>query len=55
MIEAMFGLQYGGFIAASYTITIVVLGALIAWVWLTYRARKRALNALKKSGFGRSG
>ena len=55
MIEALFGAQYGAFIAASYAITAVVLASLIGWVWQTYRVRKRTLAALEKAGFGRNG
>ena len=55
MVEALFGAQYGGFIASSYAISAAVLIALVVWVWLTHRSRSRALKALDDAGFGRNG
>lgn len=55
MIEALFGAQYGGFIASSFAISAAVLLALVIWVWLTFHSRRRALKALDAAGFGRNG
>jgi heme exporter protein D len=35
------------FIAASYSASLLVLGALILWVLLDYRAQRRALHELE--------
>ena len=43
------------FIASSFAITAAVLVALVLWVWLTYRSRRKALDALDAAGFGRNG
>jgi heme exporter protein D len=42
-----------GFIVAAYAVTVVIVGALIAWVMLDYRAQQRALAELDKRGIGR--
>jgi heme exporter protein D len=41
------------FIAASYAAAVIVIGALIAWVSLDYRAQRRMLAELKLQGFTR--
>jgi heme exporter protein D len=41
------------FIIASYLAAIVVIGALIAWVTLDYRAQKRVLGDLDAQGVTR--
>jgi heme exporter protein CcmD len=55
MIDTLLGTQYGGFIASSFAISATVLIALILWVWLTFRSRRKALKALDDAGFGRNG
>jgi heme exporter protein D len=46
-------MQYFGFIFASYAITALVLGALIAWVILDHRGRRAELAALEAQGVRR--
>lgn len=41
------------FIVLSYAATLVVLLALVAWVWLDHRALKRTLSALDAQGVTR--
>jgi heme exporter protein D len=41
------------FIAASYAAAVIVIGALIAWVTLDYRAQRRTLTELEKQGVSR--
>jgi heme exporter protein D len=41
------------FIVAAYGATIAVVGALVAWVVLDYRAQLRALADLERRGFSR--
>jgi heme exporter protein D len=41
------------FIAASYAAAIIVIGALVAWVSLDYRAQRRTLADLELQGFTR--
>jgi heme exporter protein D len=41
------------FIAAAYAAAVIVVGALIAWVVLDYRAQRRALADLEMQGFNR--
>jgi heme exporter protein D len=41
------------FIAASYAAAVLVIGALIAWVSLDYRAQRRTLADLELQGFTR--
>jgi heme exporter protein D len=43
------------FIAASYAAAVIVIGALIAWVMLDYRAQRRTLAELELQGFTRGG
>jgi heme exporter protein D len=42
-----------GFIVAAYAVTIAVVGVLIGWVMLDYRAQRRALDDLEKRGVSR--
>ena len=41
------------FIVAAYAVAGAVIGGLIAWVMLDYRAQKRALADLEKLGIRR--
>ena len=41
------------FIAAAYGASIVVIGALIAWVMLDYRMQRRILAELEAQGVSR--
>jgi heme exporter protein D len=41
------------FIVLSYAATLIILLALIAWVWLDHRALKRSLSALDAQGVTR--
>jgi heme exporter protein D len=41
------------FIAAAYAAGIVIIGALIAWVVLDYRAQRRTLAELEMQGISR--
>jgi heme exporter protein D len=41
------------FIAASYTAAVLVVGVLIAWVTLDYRAQRRVLTELEAQGVTR--
>ena len=41
------------FIAASYAAAAIVIGALIAWVTLDYRAQLRTLSELERQGVTR--
>ena len=41
------------FIAASYSAAAIVIGALIAWIWLDYRALRRTLAELELQGLTR--
>jgi heme exporter protein D len=41
------------FIAASYAAAVIVIGALVAWVTLDYRAQRRTLAELELQGFTR--
>ena len=44
---------HAAFIIAAYAAAIVVVGALIAWVTLDYRAQKRVLGDLDAQGVTR--
>lgn len=44
---------HAAFIIAAYGAAIVVIGALIAWVTLDYRAQKRVLGDLDAQGVTR--
>ena len=41
------------FIAASYAAAFVVIGALVAWVAIDFRAQRRALADLEMRGIAR--
>jgi heme exporter protein D len=41
------------FIAAAYAAAVIVIGALVAWVSLDYRAQHRTLADLELQGFTR--
>jgi len=41
------------FILAAYAAGIIVIGALIAWVTLAYRAQRRTLAELEMQGLSR--
>ena len=41
------------FIAAAYAAAVIVVGALIVWVLLDYRAQKRKLAELELEGIAR--
>jgi len=41
------------FIAAAYSAAIIVIGALVAWVTLDYRAQRRTLADLETRGITR--
>jgi heme exporter protein D len=49
----MAAVNHMGFIVAAYAVTIAIVGALIAWVMLDYRAQKRTLAELDKRGVTR--
>jgi heme exporter protein D len=42
-----------GFIVAAYAVSVAVVGALIAWVTLDYRAQRRTLADLETRGIAR--
>jgi heme exporter protein D len=44
---------HAAFIVISYTAAIVVVGALIAWVVVDFRAQRRALGDLEAHGVTR--
>jgi heme exporter protein D len=41
------------FIAAAYAAAVIVIGALIVWVTLDYRAQRRILTELEMQGLSR--
>ncbi|HEX5779136.1 MAG TPA: heme exporter protein CcmD [Xanthobacteraceae bacterium] len=41
------------FIVAAYGAAVLALLSLVAWVWLDYRAQRRALDALEAQGIRR--
>ena len=45
--------SHADFIVTAYTAAIVILIALIAWVWSDYQTERRALNELDKRGMTR--
>ncbi len=49
----MAAVNHMGFIVAAYAVTIAIVGALIAWVMLDYRAQRRTLAELDKRGVTR--
>ncbi len=44
---------HAGFIIAAYAVAVVVVGALILWITLDYRAQKRVLGDLDARGVTR--
>jgi heme exporter protein D len=44
---------HADFIVAAYAAAVIVVVALIAWVWSDYSAQRRALGELKKHGVKR--
>lgn len=44
---------HAAFIIAAYVVAVLVIGALIAWVTLDYRAQKRVLGDLDAQGVTR--
>ena len=44
---------HANFIVTAYAATIVVVIALIGWVWADYQTQRRVLNDLEKSGIKR--
>ena len=44
---------HSGFIIAAYLAALTIIGALIAWIVLDYRALKRALGKLANAGVTR--
>jgi heme exporter protein D len=49
----MAAMNHMGFIVAAYAVTVIIVGALIAWVMLDYRAQRRSLAELDKRGVTR--
>ncbi len=41
------------FIAASYAAAVIIIGALVAWISLDYRAQRRTLAELETQGAAR--
>jgi heme exporter protein D len=44
---------HAAFILAAYCAAVAIIAALIAWVWLDFRAQKRLLGHLEASGVTR--
>ena len=49
----MNAVNHMGFIVASYTAAVAIVGVLIAWVTLDYRAQRRRLADLEMRGVTR--
>jgi heme exporter protein D len=49
----MQAMSHAGFIVAAYAVAVVIVGALVAWVALDYRAQRRTLAELETRGFTR--
>jgi heme exporter protein D len=49
----MDAVNHFGFIVAAYAAAVIVVGALVAWVMLDYRAQRRQLADLDKRGISR--
>jgi heme exporter protein D len=49
----MMSINHIGFVLASYAAAMVVIGAMIAWVTLDYRAQRRTLAELDRRGVAR--
>jgi heme exporter protein CcmD len=45
--------SHSHFIVAAYMAVLLIIGALIAWIFLDYWALKRTLSALEESGVTR--
>jgi len=52
-MAAMAAINHIGFIAAAYAAAVIVVGALVAWVMLDYRAQRRTLADLERAGVSR--
>ncbi len=52
-MSALLGTKYAGFIAGAYGITFAVLLAMVLWVILTARNRRKALAKLEAEGVRR--
>ena len=52
MTEAFFG-EHGAFISASYVAVIVVLAAVIGWIYIDGRNLRREIEILERAGIGR--
>jgi heme exporter protein D len=46
-------MSHFAFVAASYGISTLVIGALVLWIGITQRARKAELTALEQAGIKR--
>jgi len=44
---------HGHFILIAYGVAVVTVATLIGWVWLDYRAQKRALGEMEARGVTR--
>jgi heme exporter protein D len=44
---------HAAFIVAAYAVAVAVVAGLIAWVWLDFRAQRRALGDLEAHGVTR--
>jgi len=44
---------HAAFIIAAYAAAILVVGGLVAWVWLDFRAQRRVLGDLEAHGVTR--
>jgi heme exporter protein D len=44
---------HAGFIVAAYLVAIAVVGGLIAWIMIDYRAQRRLLGDLEADGVNR--
>ena len=53
LLFAAFAEGYAPFILAAYAASVVVIGALIAWVVVDFRAQKRVLGDLEAHGVTR--
>jgi heme exporter protein D len=49
----MMAIKHLDFIVAAYAAAIVIVGALVAWVTLDYRAQRRRLADLESRGVSR--
>ena len=52
-MAGMAAINHIGFIAAAYAAAVIVVGALVAWVMLDYRAQRRTLADLERRGVSR--